>query len=122
MYTDSNLILTRRTLEYSVYSAIPPNRVTPKATPKAVMLQDKINSIPFCYELNSFEHLTLFSNFPYKRHISSKIRHDLAKTRLNLEQPLTPVLRYSRPQSHSASFVTARDQETTHSGDENGLT
>ena len=31
MYTDSNLILTQRTLEYSVYSAIPPNRVTPKA-------------------------------------------------------------------------------------------
>ena len=43
MYTDSNLILTRRTLEYSVYSAIPPNRVTPKAA----MLLDKINSIPF---------------------------------------------------------------------------
>ena len=32
-------------------------------------------------------------NFPYKRHISSKIRRDLAKTRLILEQPLTPVLR-----------------------------
>ena len=31
MYTDSNLILTQRTLEYSVYSAIPPNRVAPKA-------------------------------------------------------------------------------------------
>ena len=33
------------------------------------------------------------ANFPYKRHISSKIRRDLAKTRLILEQPLTPVLR-----------------------------
>ena len=30
--------------------------------------------------------------FPYKRHISSKIRRGLAKTRLILEQPLTPVL------------------------------
>ena len=55
MYTDSNLILTRRTLEYFVYSAIPPNRVTPKA----VMLLDNINGIPFWWELNSageFEH------------------------------------------------------------------
>ena len=34
------------------------------------------------------------ANFPYKRHISSKIRRDLAKTRLILEQPLTLVLRY----------------------------
>ena len=33
------------------------------------------------------------ANFPYKRHISSKIRRGLAKTRLILEQPLTPVLR-----------------------------
>ena len=32
-------------------------------------------------------------NFPYKRHISSKIRPGLAKTRLILEQPLTLVLR-----------------------------
>ena len=31
--------------------------------------------------------------FPYKWHISSKIRRDLAKTRLILEQPLAPVLR-----------------------------
>lgn len=52
MYTDSNVILTRRTLEYSVDSTIPPSGVTPKA----VMLLDKINSIPFCWELNSFEH------------------------------------------------------------------
>ena len=28
------------------------------------------------------------ANFLYKCHISSKIRHELAKTRLNLEQPL----------------------------------
>ena len=33
------------------------------------------------------------ANFPYKRHTSSKIRRGLAKTRLILEQPLTPVLR-----------------------------
>ena len=33
------------------------------------------------------------ANFPYKRHILSKIRRNLAKTRLILEQPLTPVLR-----------------------------
>ena len=33
------------------------------------------------------------ANFPFKRHITSKIRRDLAKTRLILEQPLTPVLR-----------------------------
>ena len=32
------------------------------------------------------------ANFPYKRHISSNIRRDLAKTRLILEQSLTPVL------------------------------
>ena len=37
--------------------------------------------------------LTQDANFPYKRHISSKIRRDQAKTRLILEQPLTPVLR-----------------------------
>ena len=33
------------------------------------------------------------AKLPYKRHISSKIRRGLAKTRLILEQPLTPVLR-----------------------------
>ena len=37
--------------------------------------------------------LTEDANFPYKRHISSKIRRGLAKTRLVLEQPVTPVLR-----------------------------
>jgi len=33
------------------------------------------------------------ANFPFKRHILPKIRRDLAKKRLILEQPLTPVLR-----------------------------
>ena len=33
------------------------------------------------------------NNFPYKPLISSKIRRDQAKTRLILEQSLTPVLR-----------------------------
>ena len=34
----------------------------------------------------------VFPDFPYKRYILSKIRRDLAKTCLILEQPLTPVL------------------------------
>ena len=33
------------------------------------------------------------ANFPYKQHIPPKIRRNLAKKRLILEQPLTPVLR-----------------------------
>ena len=37
--------------------------------------------------------IKLDANVPYIRHLSSKTRRDLAKKRLTLEQPLTPVLR-----------------------------
>ena len=35
----------------------------------------------------------IYIYFPYKQYISSKVRRGLAKVRLILEQPLTPVLR-----------------------------
>ena len=51
-------------------------------------------AIKAIYTRKNRKRVTWDANFPYKRHISSKIRLGSAKTRLILEQPLTLVLRY----------------------------